>query len=803
MKTIAVLLNRIKNGGAQKATITMCNHLIKDGYNIVIFMVKNEEITFNVDERITVIIPDISLTPKTAYLYFKNQKNKYDIDMLITPMHFDITYLRLLPKIEEAGIRTVVFEHASYLYPLFLRQDHHYFIEKLDIYKKISCLCCVGGKDYLFWSSVGVERIVQLDNPIESSEEITLSDIAAKNILFVGRLQQDKNILFLIDNIKDILLKHSDWKMFLVGAGNQEKIIRNRIVQYSLQNQIILEGYSDNPEKYYEKSSIFVLASPNETFSYALYEAKIHGLPSIVPNMPFNKLITETKGHILFNNAEEFKNAVEELIENDLLRNNLSIETINSMKNIFTWNHLKHKYIDLIEAIISNDNNFFNVNTINNDKTITKIQLDNIFNEIFSTLSWYLSTQTIVSKKEIPKNAFSKYSQKFDVDFPLGSIQRKAAVSALYLIKNIINGCKRLNNFLYKGTKSIIDFYYKKIDIKKGIFCVDWNTMPELKNSFYDKLDGRKYYFQTGAGKSLDFKTLHAARHSELIITSSETQWLKNVYKGQKRMFINHACGAFKRTGIDMDKNYNKKYGNYDYLVTSSKYISGLVSEAFQTKIDNIYPLGIPRTDRCFNTEYQRAFQNKFYQFYPKLIGKKIYIFSPTFRLTKSGYTNLFKLNFQEISTLLKNEVLLISLHPHVRAQIKNNGLENTTNIITNHNNILLANEHFSTFDLSIIADTIITDYSSVIFEAMLMDKKIGFYAEDHEKYERGFYFDYLTEGPSPVLTEADAQLFVKYVRELSTKGEAYARFKKFHVDACDGHSTERVLSFISEITKK
>lgn len=470
MKTIGVLLNRIKNGGAQKATITMCNHLIREGYNIVIFMVKNEEITFKVDERIIIVIPDVSLTPKTAYLYFKNQKNKYNIDMLITPMHFDITYLRLLPKIEESGIRTVVFEHASYLYPLLLRQNHHYFIEKLDIYKKISCLCCVGVKDYLFWSSVGVERIVQLDNLIEYSEENILSDVTAKSILFVGRLQQDKNILFIIDNIKDILLKYNDWKIFLVGAGNQEKIIRNRIVEHSLQNQIILEGYSDNPDKYYKESSIFVLASQNETFSYALYEAKRHGLPSVIPNMPFNKLVTETRGHIVFNNAKEFKDALEELIKDDSLRKKLSNESINSTKNIFTWNHLKNKYITLIESIISNDNNFFDMNTINTNETITKVQLDNIFTEIFSTLSWYLSVQPNPQKKEIVKNNLSRYSQMFDVDFPLGSARRKSAVAALYLIKNTAKGYKKLNSFLYKRTKSIIDFYYEKIDIKNGIF---------------------------------------------------------------------------------------------------------------------------------------------------------------------------------------------------------------------------------------------------------------------------------------------------------------------------------------------
>ena len=795
MRTIAILINRLRNGGAQKATVSMCNHLIKEGYKIVIFTVKNEEISFKLDNNIKIIIPNILLTPKTAYEYFSQKKEEYDIDILITPMHFDITYLRLLPEIERTGIRTIAFEHASYLYPLLLRQNHVYFVEKLNIYKKISCLCCVGIKDFLFWSSLGVKKIYQLDNIIEEKESCHCN-LHSKTILFVGRLQQDKNIFFIIDNLKELLAQHEEWRLVLVGTGNQERYIYKYIHDQELQDKIILAGYTDTPEEYYKDASMFVLASQNETFSYALYEAKTYGIPAVIPDMPFNALAMQTKGHLVFKTAEEFRAAAAMLMEQEGLREKLSKEALETITHAFTWRSLRDKYLRLFEAVAKKDISFFKnyppINSINIE------QLNNIFLEIYTTLSSHLKNCYITVDNNLKK--YSRYSLNFDNNYPIGTTRRKIAVFLLYMVKKAAQTYLITRGKTFSIFGSISAYYYNKAE-KKGIFCVDWNTMPEIKDNLFDEISCEKYYVQSKQKGKIDIITKHKIKTSKLIITSSETRWLRKAYNGQKRMFINHACGAFKRTGFFMDKDYLKKYGDYDYLITSSKNITGILSEAFQTKIENIYPLGIPRTDRCFNTELKKKAQERFFTFYPNFIGKKIYIFAPTFRKTDSGYVNMFNLNFEDVATKLNNdERIIISLHPHIQGKIKTMEINEVTNIITNNKNIFFANNQFSTFDLSIVADTVITDYSSIIFEAMLMDKKIGFYSEDYEKYDRGIYFDYLTEGPSTVLTDSDPSSFVDYIRNLSANTDAYKRFKDTHVGSCDGQSTRRVLALISDI---
>jgi CDP-glycerol glycerophosphotransferase (TagB/SpsB family) len=77
--------------------------------------------------------------------------------------------------------------------------------------------------------------------------------------------------------------------------------------------------------------------------------------------------------------------------------------------------------------------------------------------------------------------------------------------------------------------------------------------------------------------------------------------------------------------------------------------------------------------------------------------------------------------------------------------------------------------------DLMLIADVLVTDYSSVMFDFAATDKPLIFFTPDLAHYEdelRGFYFDLIAEAPGPVTTtraelleairsaEADAEKF-------------------------------------------
>ena len=58
--------------------------------------------------------------------------------------------------------------------------------------------------------------------------------------------------------------------------------------------------------------------------------------------------------------------------------------------------------------------------------------------------------------------------------------------------------------------------------------------------------------------------------------------------------------------------------------------------------------------------------------------------------------------------------------------------------------NAIIAPSHIEVQDLLLVSDTVLTDYSSIIFDALTIDKTVCQYTPDHEKYvcERGVYED-------------------------------------------------------------
>ena len=121
--------------------------------------------------------------------------------------------------------------------------------------------------------------------------------------------------------------------------------------------------------------------------------------------------------------------------------------------------------------------------------------------------------------------------------------------------------------------------------------------------------------------------------------------------------------------------------------------------------------------------------------------------------------------------------------------------------------------------DLLLLTDLLITDYSSCIFEAALLDVPMLFYAFDKEEYmaSRDFYFAYEEMVPGPV-TENFREMTNKAARMISGRWSpeeeeeptslakhlpALTRrmedFRRVFLGALDGHSTERVYQYIKE----
>lgn len=195
------------------------------------------------------------------------------------------------------------------------------------------------------------------------------------------------------------------------------------------------------------------------------------------------------------------------------------------------------------------------------------------------------------------------------------------------------------------------------------------------------------------------------------------------------------------------------KKSYYTKMLISSNYFSEIVKPVHGLKDENIAICGQPRTDVMFKNNEK----------YKELVGyKKIVIWMPTFRKSNIlGYSDV--VNKESVIPIIKveqyenfnfwlkdnNVLLIVKLHP----------MEDVSRFCSMNlsNLMLLSHEAFNDkqwdlYRLISQCDAMITDYSSVFYDFMLLNRPLAFTVDDIEQYKSGRGFavdnpDYLTAG--------------------------------------------------------
>jgi GalNAc-alpha-(1->4)-GalNAc-alpha-(1->3)-diNAcBac-PP-undecaprenol alpha-1,4-N-acetyl-D-galactosaminyltransferase len=144
-----------------------------------------------------------------------------------------------------------------------------------------------------------------INNPLNLREMIlNNNNRAGRNILAVGRLHKQKGFDRLIKAFSN--LDHKDWKLSIIGEGSERSNLEKLINDLNLKDYISLPGITKAIEKWYKKSSIFVLSSRTEGFPNVLCEAMAYGCACISFNCIAgpNEIITDKVDGYLVKNGD-------------------------------------------------------------------------------------------------------------------------------------------------------------------------------------------------------------------------------------------------------------------------------------------------------------------------------------------------------------------------------------------------------------------------------------------------------------------------------------------------------------------
>ena len=277
--------------------------------------------------------------------------------------------------------------------------------------------------------------------------------------------------------------------------------------------------------------------------------------------------------------------------------------------------------------------------------------------------------------------------------------------------------------------------------------------------------------------------------------------------KSQELVQLWHGPGAFKKFGHSRKANgeeMGKIHGGYKKYTKASVSGEGIrwcYAEAFGISEDLIKATGFPRTDMFFDEKYLLSIKEKFYQAYPELKEKKMILFAPTYRgsdIHKATY-DFSQLDWDAIYEKYKDEyVFVVKWHPALYNNLDMGKVDGPD--FSKYNGFY---RDFSFYrdinELLVVCDTLVTDYSSLIFDYVLLNKPIVYFAYDLEEYSgyggRGMYFEFDEYVYGSVAQNQD-----EFIQALDNKDLMAEKRKVFYdkfMGECDGHSTEKTCKWI------
>ena len=345
--------------GVSTSVFMLKKALEKQGHQVYVVTVNNKSLRYRLDENGTVLrIPGI---PIGIYDYRLtgiypvraiNTIRKWKLDVIHSHTEFGIgTFARAFAKQFNIPLvhtyHTMYEDYVHYITKGYFNKSSKKIVEYLTMFycdTTANALIVPTKKTYnLFKEKYNYNKEIhiiptgiELDRfYLENMNEENIIKIKKKYgfkksdfiIIFVGRIAQEKNIEFLLNNHLDLVKKHKNIKLVIVGDGPDAPKYRDFINEHHMEKNIIMTGkvpYDDMPS-YYHIADVFTTASLSETQGLTVIEAMAASLtPVCIDDECFRNVITNNLNGKIFKNNEEYINSILELYNDHKILNDLS-----------------------------------------------------------------------------------------------------------------------------------------------------------------------------------------------------------------------------------------------------------------------------------------------------------------------------------------------------------------------------------------------------------------------------------------------------------------------------------------------
>ena len=286
-------------------------------------------------------------------------------------------------------------------------------------------------------------------------------------------------------------------------------------------------------------------------------------------------------------------------------------------------------------------------------------------------------------------------------------------------------------------------------------------------------------------------------------IDNVKNSFKPNKRKGQFYLQTWHAGLGLKASEKQIQDTLSLKYiadskrdaSMTDLMLSDSAWTTEIYKNWFWYN-GSIAQTGFPRNDILINQPANISMKVRKYFGISK--DTKIVLYAPTFR-DNSSNLKIYDFNFSKIINTLSskfqaNYVVLIRLHPNIAYLVGKSNLYNFNSKIKN------AGSYPDMQELIATCDSLITDYSSCMFDAMIANKKVFLLAKDLDDFEqkdRSLLFDIKKDLPFSFSSNENELIKNINLFNISKYNDSVNEFiKKVDLHE-DGHAAKRVAHII------
>ena len=377
---VLVLHGHLSMGGEERVLLNVLKNLVELNYDVDLL------ITWNHKEN---NLFENEIPKKVNYEFlFNNYDGKSKIIKEIYRLRAKLTYLKKVEKIIKEKKYDIVIDYSSNLLkynnfdikvPVFawihfsLTFGEKLSADKIEKYKKqykkydkILAICDTMRDEFVEILGMDKNKVELVYNPIdleairkkaENIDKKYENYLKQDYFLQVSRLTEQKQPEHLVDIYYKLKQRGIKEKLYFIGNGEKVELIKQKIKEYKLENDVILLGQIENPYPFFKNAKLFVHTAKYEGLPTVLLESLTLGTPVVAYDCPTGPkdILGQNSEYgklIPLNDKDTFVEKVYELMnKNEKYENYRKLSLVRA--NDFSMESNKAKLKELIENINS------------------------------------------------------------------------------------------------------------------------------------------------------------------------------------------------------------------------------------------------------------------------------------------------------------------------------------------------------------------------------------------------------------------------------------------------------------------